>query len=1093
MIAINVVALIGLAAMLAMYRPLCSYLRMRTVAVEDRRGRRGAGRNQGKNRGKGSRGRGGNNYRVEQAGTPQDHAVGLTIFISVMVVAFVSRIIAAAVYRGHETDMNCFLLWGNMVYEGGFKAFYASESFTDYPPGYMYILYAIGWLRSVMHISWDAVSSIVLTKMPAILADMGTGWLIYKVALKKFREAGAAFLSAIYLFCPAVFLDSVIWGQTDGVFTFFIVLMCYLIVEKKLIPAYYVFAVAILIKPQSLIFTPVLIFGIVDQVFLEDFNWKKFWTHLGLGLLAIAMIGLLMLPYGSHVQDGTRTLYALEQYGETLGSYQYASVNAYNIWTLFGLNWADQKGIWCGLTYQTWGTVFIVLTVIAAGVINFLCKKTESKYYYEGAFIVSCVFLFSVRMHERYIFPALALLILAYAMRPRRAIYILYSLFALYAFYNMAHVLFFFDASTYNSEEPAMFVISFLGVAVFSYMVYVTLRYFRSYVPEETEKTAMQQETRIRVVEKEKSVVRPSSVLVKMTKQDYIAMGVITVIYAAVAFFHLGNLSAPQTPYSAVTQGGIVADLGQEVYVTKLNNFLGYKHNPTYYLEYSSDNVNWTTLYGGENPLDAGSVFRWNSADVNVSARYFRLTPAEGNGEDSLMELVFTDGEGRVVTPVNAQDYPALFDEQRLYPGRATHLNGTYFDEIYHARTAYEMLNKLYCYENTHPPLGKIFIALGVSIFGMCPFGWRFMGTLFGVIMLPFMYNFSKKFFKETWISIVTTILFAFDFMHFVQTRIATIDVFVTLFIIISYYFMYCYTRLSFFDTKLRNTFIPLGLCGIAMGLSWASKWTGIYSAAGLAIIFFAQMIQRFREYIYASKHPEGKSGDIEHSYILEHFQGHLLKTILFCCVFFIVVPVVIYGLSYIPFSDGTDRGFIEKIIENQKTMFNYHSKLEAEHAYSSTWWQWPIMYRPMWYYSGVISDTLREGISAFGNPLVWWAGIPAFLFMLYRMFVKSDRKAAFLAVGYLSQYAPWFLVTRVVFIYHYFPSVPFITVMVGYSMYLLVKRFPKLKYWMFAYAGVAVILFIMFYPVLSGTPTTISYAKHCLKWFDSWVLLQTW
>lgn len=1086
MIAMNVVALLGLAVMLVMYQPVCRYFRMKAAVTGVQRNRR-MNQRQGKNRQNRSKTAGNIAVSVEMVSNPQDKAIGLTVFVTIMAVAFLARVVAAAIYKGHDTDMNCFLLWGDMVYNDGLKAFYPSDSFTDYPPGYMYILYVIGWLRSVFHISWDAVSSIVLTKMPAILADLGTGYLIYRVASRKFRETGAALLSALYLFCPAVFLDSAVWGQTDGVFTFFIVLMCYLIVEKKLIPAYYVFAVAILIKPQSLIFTPVLIFAIIDQVFLTDFNIKKFAINLGLGLLAIAMIGLLMMPYGFNE--------ALSQYKDTVGSYEYASVNAYNFWTLCGLNWAGQDGVKFGLTYQTWGTIAIVFTVIAATYLSFRCKKTESKYYYLGALIVSCVFLFSVRMHERYIFPAMALLILTYAMRPRRSIYILYSLFSLYSFYNMAHVLFFFDANNYNPSEPAMFVISFLGIAVFACMIYVTVRHFSHYVEEKEETEAIQKETSGQREKKEqgKSIVRPSSVLAKMTKADYISMGVITVIYAIVAFIHLGNLSAPQTSYSVVAQGAVVADLGQDTFVAQLNNFLGYQNNPKYYLEYSSDNVNWNTLYGAENALDAGGVFCWNSANVNVTARYFRLSPAADNGGDSLMELVFTDGEGNVVTPVNVGDYATLFDEQDLYEGRATHLNGTYFDEIYHARTAYEMIHKLYCYENTHPPLGKIFIALGVLIFGMCPFGWRFMGTLFGVLMLPIIYNFAKKFFKETWISTVTTILFAFDFMHFVQTRIATIDVFVTLFILLSYYFMYCYSRMSFFDTELKKTFIPLGLCGIAMGLGWASKWTGIYSSAGLAIIFFAQMVQRFREFVYASKDPEGKSGEIEHAYILEHFHKKLIKTILFCCVFFVLIPAAIYVMSYIPFNDGTDRGLLEKVVEAQKTMFNYHSQLDATHPYSSKWWQWPIMYRPMWYYSGVVSDTVREGISAFGNPLVWWAGIPASLFMLYQMFVKRDRKAAFLLVGYLSQYAPWFLVTRVVFIYHYFPSVPFITIMLGYSMYLLVKRFPVMKRWMYVYAGVAVILFIMFYPVLSGTPTTVSYANHWLKWFDSWVLLQTW
>lgn len=52
-------------------------------------------------------------------------------------------------------------------------------------------------------------------------------------------------------------------------------------------------------------------------------------------------------------------------------------------------------------------------------------------------------------------------------------------------------------------------------------------------------------------------------------------------------------------------------------------------------------------------------------------------------------------------------------------------------------------------------------------------------------------------------------------------------------------------------------------------------------------------------------------------------------------------------------------------------------------------------MTRPIWYYSGTIGN-LREGISAFGNPLVWWAGIPAAFYMLYLLWKEKDRKAGF-------------------------------------------------------------------------------------------------
>lgn len=111
---------------------------------------------------------------------------------------------------------------------------------------------------------------------------------------------------------------------------------------------------------------------------------------------------------------------------------------------------------------------------------------------------------------------------------------------------------------------------------------------------------------------------------------------------------------------------------------------------------------------------------------MNVQARYVKISPTEDNYEDSLLELVFLDSNGKKLEPVNRDEYKNLFDEQDEFEGRASAMNGTYFDEIYHGRTAYEMIHKLYCYENTHAATwSKCFIACGVLMFGE-PFGWRF-------------------------------------------------------------------------------------------------------------------------------------------------------------------------------------------------------------------------------------------------------------------------------------------------------------------------------------------------------------------------------
>lgn len=1059
MLAINIIAIVWIIAMILWFKPVQKSL----LAVNTR----------------------------EDKGTGRDYRdAGLIIFAAVFAVSFLIRIIAGLICKGNETDMNCFIVWSDMVYNDGISNFYLSEAFHDYPPGYMYILYVVGAVKSWFNISSDSAICLLITKLPAIIADMVTGFLVYKIASKKTDGICSSILSAAYLLCPVIILDSAVWGQTDAVFVMFIVIMCYLLTEKKLIPSYFVFAIAILIKPQSLILTPVLICAIIDQVFLKDFNWKKFFSNLIPGLCAIVMIGLLMIPFGFNE--------ALSQYTDTLGSYEYASVNAYNIWTVFGLNWAGQDGIFLGLTYQTWGAIAIVLTVIASILISIKCRETKSKYYFIGAFVVTCVFTFSVRMHERYLFPAVVLLLLCYVASARKEIYSLYTVISTVAFYNVAHVLIKFDVNNFDNMAPIPIVIGIAMVLSAVFMIYTGVKLYASgNIEKKDGNNIMKKDDKDKkdiISDDKKNPIKKSGIFHKMGRNDYIALGIIVVVYAVIAFVRLGNMSAPETEYSVVKDGVVTLDMGKEVTVSKLWDFLGYENNSKYYIEYTNDsNAEWTTLCGEGSEWDGGSVFAWNEKEINVSARFFRISPAPVNGNDSIMELVFTDPEGNLLMPANASDYPTLFDEQDMFDGRKSNMNGTYFDEIYHARTAYEMIHHLYCYENTHPPLGKLLIAAGVLIFGMNPFGWRFMGTLFGVLMIPVIYNFSKKFFKETWISIVTTLLFTFDFMHFVQTRIATIDVFVTLFIMLAYYFMYCYTKYSFYDTKLSKTFIPLGLCGISMGLSIASKWTGIYSAVGLCIIFFVQMYKRFREYLYAVKNPEGKTEGISHKYIADNFIKLFMKTIGFCCIFFILIPALIYLVSYIPFNDGTDRGLIEKIIVAQNTMFSYHSQLTADHPYSSTWYQWPIMYRPMWYYSGIVSDTVREGISAFGNPLVWWAGIPAALYMLYLIFKEKDKNAGFLVIGYLAQYAPWFFVTRVVFIYHYFPSVPFVTVMVGYSLYKLVQKWPSLKKWTYIYVALAIVLFIMFYPVLSGLPVNIHYVERFLKWFDSWVLIQNW
>ena len=132
-----------------------------------------------------------------------------------------------------------------------------------------------------------------------------------------------------------------------------------------------------------------------------------------------------------------------------------------------------------------------------------------------------------------------------------------------------------------------------------------------------------------------------------------------------------------------------------------------------------------------EKELNYGTCFSWTANDV-AAASGQPLTVTVQNAQ--LFELAFRDAAGQLVPAAGGG---ALLDEQAAVPDTISQLNSMYFDEIYHGRTGYEQLHKMPVYETTHPPLGKDLIMVGIAMFGMTGFGWRFSGTLFGVLLVP--------------------------------------------------------------------------------------------------------------------------------------------------------------------------------------------------------------------------------------------------------------------------------------------------------------------------------------------------------------------
>lgn len=1035
-----------------------------------------------------------------EADALQSTAQPMRLFWYVMAVGFLLRLILSLIFVGHSTDIACFMAWGNAVVSGGMSNFYTSGMFADYPPGYMYICGAISGLCRLLNLSYGSAGMVFLFKLPATIADIASAYLVYKVARRQgVRDVFALILSAIIALNPAAMFISGAWGQIDSLLTLGIVGACYLLLSDRLILAGAVYGLAILFKPQALMFGPLLAVAYFVLI-LTGQNWKKRLLQTVLAVLAaLAVLFLGSLPF-----KGTQGFFWLiEKYWDTASSYKYATIEAFNFPALIGHNWAPVTTKVLGVSYEVWGPVFIGLSVIL-GAFLFIrsCRKQlvhdgtfeltlwqrmrtytprEGGLYLSAACMMGMIYTFGHYMHERYLFPVLLLLLFAYLYERDRRILISFCGMTVVLLFNALAAMYIVDHQTLRGTYydaltrvgAAAELVSFLYLLWISIDILVRDR-IRKPIPAPEQKKP-QANAQMQQAGRKEAILPPLPTDNRLlyTRKDWLLLIGLTLVYGVVALTNLGSLAAPETYWQPETLGEtVVIEFPDETTVSEYWVFGNIQNNGTMLLK--ADGEHEETY---KQTYDV--MFRWDRVQTKFTSN--TVTLQLYSGALKLNEIAFFDEDGKrieakVVDAIGSQ--AALLDEQDTVPDRPSYFNGMYFDELYHGRTAYEHLYNLAPYENSHPPLGKLIIAIGVAIFGMNPFGWRVMGALIGIAMLPILYAFGKRLFKKTEYAFLCTALFAFDFMHFTQTRIATIDVYAVFFILLMYYYMYQYITMNFFTDGLMKTLKPLAISGIFFGLGAASKWTCIYAGGGLAVLFFGSLIARGVEY----KRVQQDGTPKERKRVADYWK-FVICTLLWCCLFFLLVPALIYMGSYFPYfiyEASTTEGYgvqdaFSTFVRYQKFMYSYHSGLTATHAYQSAWWQWPLTLRPMWYYSGNDAAAgIVSTLTASGNPAVWWIssfGAVALVVLRVTGRIKKDRAMQIFCVGALANYLPWVLVTRCTFIYHFFTTVPFILMAAVYLLEKGEERYPRLKQLKWIWLGLALLFFILLYPGLSGLP----------------------
>lgn len=584
----------------------------------------------------------------------------------------------------------------------------------------------------------------------------------------------------------------------------------------------------------------------------------------------------------------------------------------------------------------------------------------------------------------------------------------------------------------------------------------------------------------------------------KYTKTDWRNILVITICYAIISLWHLGTNTFPTTtwqPSSQTDTQDIIFHFTQSTTFDAIYTIYGEGDNnanpDTYQLGTqgiqiygSNDHKTWDLL----TELEKGSIYQYQITEGSWNYAYIWLRSTNKN--NSLTEIAFrnTKNDGflpiEVDTDITNTKYPAtlLIDEQDKIPLTPTYENESYFDEIYHPRNAWEIANGQDMYATVHPLMGTNIMALFIHVFGMSPLVYRLPGAIFGILLIPLFYALTRRLFSKTSCATMSSILLAADFMHLTTSRIATLEPFSVFWILVMFYFMIRYTQLSWYDTSFKKEMFYLGLSGITMGIAIATKWTACYSAVGLAILLFSSFIVQYKDYRKAKQ-----INDAQAKYVRSIFPKRLCLTIALCFVFFIFIPIVIYALSYLPDHVWkNDTWSLANVWKQCIYMYEYHTNLNATHPYSSTWKQWLLDARPIWYYNGYDANGLQHTISCFSNPLMTWTALGTVLFTLLDGIRTRSYASRVICVGYITALAPWIIITRCVFAYHFYPTSFFAILSIVYVFRYVWQDGKIGKYIIVIYFLFYIGLFLAFLPATAGFGTTNAYIKS-LEWFSTW------
>lgn len=460
------------------------------------------------------------------------------------------------------------------------------------------------------------------------------------------------------------------------------------------------------------------------------------------------------------------------------------------------------------------------------------------------------------------------------------------------------------------------------------------------------------------------------------------------------------------------------------------------------------------------------------------------------------------------------------------------------FDETYYVKDAWSLwvqgyegtwhtdANELFAKGNTsalqsatsfvvHPPLGKWIIALGIALMGPgSSAGWRLMTAVLGTLSVLVVYLIAKELSRSLAVASIAGLFMAIDGLGIVLSRIALLDGILTFFILLGFLFVLLDRRrtmplLQDPRTHARADDLPpmwgrvlwrrpwLLAAGAALGAATAVKWSGGYALAalGLYLVVTDALARRRAGVVLWPTDAAFRQGPV--TFLL-----------------FVPIAAATYLASWTGwfltkggYDRSSDPNALLAWINYHSDILRFHVGLTSGHPYASPAWQWPLLIRPTAVWVGgrdqpcFGSDDCIGAISTIPNPLIWYLGVAAVLYLLYRLVrgLVDGRPMpwsyAIPLVGLGATYLPWLMFPeRTIFQFYTVAMAPFLIIALALALRDLAGR-PRDELRR-RQAGqrtvvVAIVLIVavsvFFYPLWIGLPVPYEFWR-LHNWMPTWV-----